>query len=375
MTYKSSAHTTESNPPLIVCATPYGIKLSKDDRVSADKRTPQQNQWRTEAAAALDASGHHAEALAFKFCGDESAGYTFACSADPLHFSRSIPKTCKCRYCSDCESRAQGLRLQKYLPAIDAALKSGPSSYRLRHIVLTTPIPLTAEEARTKYVCYWRYVNQALNRVAWRELNKQNLLSAAEVKRGRVDYKKHDIGLLIGAEFGEVGHKLHFHVLWWGCWIASEWLTEEYRKVTHDESKVTKIKLVREAAEGAQEVLAKYATKLTELPPVLVPVLRDVLKGTRRVRSYGVFFAAVQDEKESYCCPECRAALTIWPTLLFQDYRESLTAWRAEKALLNSIQAHKSGENRGPPTPGLQLSLPDMPTERPNRMKYFDAME
>lgn len=342
--------------------------------MSARERTPKQQAWRTAVVAALDAAGHGAEAFAFKYCGDEAANYTLACSADPLHFSKVIPKTCKCRYCAECESRAQALRLAKYLPAIQSALDTGPKDYRLRHIVLTTPIALTADDAREKYICYWKYVNQALNRVAWRELKKQGRLSDAEIRRGRIDYKKHGMGFLIGAEFGERSHHLHFHVLWWGCWMARNWLTEEYRRYTNDESYVTSIKQVREAADGAKEVLAKYATKLTELPPGLVPKLRDVLLGTRRVRSYGVFFALPKEEKEPYCCEVCSAKLILWPTEAFEIAKPQIEAARRERSLLNLIQAHKSGETANSPPTAVQLALPDLPPERSQRLKNFDAM-
>lgn len=348
--------------------------------MATSTRTPEQTKWRNQASDALDAAGFEALSLQFKYCGDESLNFTLACKDDPLHYSRVCPKTCKNRFCAECESYAQSKRLAVYIPAIDEAMRSGPESYRLRHIVMTTPIKLADTDCHEKLVKYWVYINQALNRVAWREFEKQNKLTKSEHRRGRIDWKKHDMGFLVGAEFGEAGHKLHFHILFWGCWIAADWLTEEYRRFTGDESKVVKIKLVNDAGKGAKEVLAKYATKLTELPPRLVPTLHSVLKGTRRVRSYGVFFNVPREELSKCDCEVCGAGLQIWNSDQFRQFALDLAAvraeterLRAERVLLNLIHGNKSGEKRKIPSNRNQLSLPDMPPEPINRLRNFDA--
>lgn len=385
--------------------------------MTTSTRTREQIQWRNQASDALTAAGFDAIALQFKYCGDESQNFTLACKSDPLHYSRVCPKTCKNRFCAECESYAQSKRLAVYVPAIDKAMKTGPKSYQPRHIVLTTPIKLVDADCHDKLVKYWVYVPKALNRVAWRELNRWPALTAAQAKlrqklqkereahelssadvarlhdlerrlsrgeqrRGRIDWKQHSMGFLIGAEFGEDGHKLHFHILFWGCWIAGNWLTEEYRRLTNDESKVTKIKRVNDAGKGAKEVLAKYATKLSELPPSLVPTLHTVLKATRRVRSYGVFFDVPREELPSCSCDVCGAGLQIWNTEQFNQFvvdlagvRAEAERLRAERSLLNLIHGNKSGEKRKTPPNRNQLSLPDMPPERINRLRYFDVLE
>ena len=124
-----------------------------------------------------------------------------------------------------------------------------------------------------------------------------------------------DFGVLGGWEFGEDGHKLHIHLLVLCPWIDAIKLSECWAEATQNICFITKVKKVRGVENGVAEV-TKYATKLTSMPPQLVPTLHKVLSRKRRIRAYGSFSGQLETvSSEPFTCPVCSGELVILPLL------------------------------------------------------------
>lgn len=298
-------------------------------------------QWRKDSALALWRAGHDYEAEAFYFCGDETKFSAIVqCSADPEHYSAPIPHTCHRRYCPDCERRANAKRFKKYMPVIEQACNFGRRDFSLKHIVLTTPYSLDDDDISERYAVSRRALGKVIERVMFLTAkdNPRIKVKPDELRRGRVSLRQHGMGLIVGDEFGEDGHKLHYHLLFYGPFIPKPRITETWQEYTNSECEINHIKKV-DTHEGAREVMMKYATKLTLLPPALVPKLRDVLHGVRRIRTYGIFYNVPPIEEDRYhACPHCDAPLdVVW-----------LSSLELPKATLDLKRGHKSGAKDPP---------------------------
>lgn len=226
-----------------------------------------------------------------------------ACSADASHPASAVCPTCHKRYCCDCAHQQSARLLARYTPFMKGLVRDDDEVYKLRHIMLSTPIALTDVDCREKMHELFNVIRDQL----W------DLLLG---KGWRAD-----CGILIASDFGENGRKLHFHILAYCPYIDKEKITEAWLKVTGGLCEVNWIRLVTEAhksdhtVDGAVAEILKYATKLWKrksdgtviyLDPKLVPVLAKVLQGTRRIRSYGIF-NGFQVEERPHVCEVCAA--------------------------------------------------------------------
>jgi hypothetical protein len=231
------------------------------------------------------------------------------CPTNPNHYHYPIRMVCNLRVCPAC-IRIQNQRLyRKYeypiLEAVHEAHHSHPR-YSLKHITLTTPYPLR-EMTRDKYQKTWARAQKTLNDVNRVVLLKQ--MSKEERRRGRLDYKQHNIGLLTTAEFGEKNHRLHFHSLFLGPFIPYQVLRETWSNNTNGEANIVEIKQI----DGKDDVIRDrliYVTKGLEcIPPDLAPRLLNIIKGSHRVRIGGIFYDFEQAEQPEKCCKVCAAKL------------------------------------------------------------------
>lgn len=265
---------------------------------------------RQRVAEELIHAGHVRDGQTLLACGDEFApGSVLYCVENPQHFAKAVPHTCHLRICPDCERRAQAERLEKYIPAINDAVRHGDRRFRLRHVVITTNVHLTDPDVNTKWREAWKVARKALNHTLLQWFVENDDVGLDELRRGWLSWKRHGVGLLVGDEFGESGNRLHFHCLVWTPFIAGELLTDRLREYSNGEFYVNKIKLVRNEGAAVKEVLAKYATKLTGLSPDMTVRLHKVLKGHRRIRSYGIWHGLPKVDKEPCQCPECNGRI------------------------------------------------------------------
>jgi len=226
-----------------------------------------------------------------------------ACSADHKHPAKTVCPTCHKRYCCDCAHQQSARLLARYTPFLKGLVRDSGDVYKLRHIVLTSPIRLIDPSCREEMHDLFNKIRDEF----WDILIGKNW--------------RDDCGVLIASDFGEDGHKLHFHMLVYSPWIDKESITDAWQQITSGLCEVNWIRLVTEDKDGGHTVdsavaeILKYATKLWKkdkdgkviyLDPTLVPVLAIVLKGTRRIRSYGLFNGFTVAE-EPHVCEVCAA--------------------------------------------------------------------
>jgi len=178
-------------------------------------------------------------------------------------------------------------------------------AYRLKHIVLTTMVPLRHPDLREKL----RYAYSCVGRLFDLYFGK------TWVRRG--------MGYIVAAEFGEQGTMLHFHLLFYGPFIVKDSLSKFWKQLTGWSIVwVSAVGVGEQDIEAAAAEVLKYATKLTQLAPQDVPVLLAVMKGTRRIRSRGVFYNMAKADERERVCRVCGETLARWSPFRWAVWRE-----------------------------------------------------
>lgn len=271
--------------------------------------------WRNEIADSLAAFGFSTDAQEYRSCGDPTlTRYVKVCSHDPAHFNRAIGHSCHLRVCEYCARRESARILKRYLPHFQAAAESHHASYRLRHIVLTTNYNLRDLDISAKYRIGWKAVNVLFDR----------LLGKGWESSGR--------GTFTGAEFGAEGQHLHFHVLAYCEYLPQDQISKEWAKLTG--CPVVWVRAVRGIKKALKEVI-KYAGKLTELDPDDIARLHAVIKGTRRIRTRGLFYKVPQLPKmeEAKICKKCGAPIENWQPDRFSVWQKNHDHAAADSSL------------------------------------------
>ena len=315
------------------------------------------NQWRNSVFEALYEAGMESVADDWLKCATSFATFevstndkkladsvrsVYVCSHDPSHYAKAVCFTCHCRVCPDCARRETARLLARYMPTVETLAKKDSRRFAFRHIVLTTPLEL--EDSNISY-----HLNRLMAAVP---KLFDNLLPA--------DWRKKQ-GYIVTAEFGSTGHKLHFHVFFYGQYIPQNALSHEWERVTGSLASVVFIRRIAfsDATESLSEQV-KYVTKfwsrdeqgeVAYFEPRLVPVLLNALAGIRRVRSYGLFYGIKEQESESLC-PHCNAPVNRWTAGDWRIYAE--TGWLPDEALLNlkhgnNSSSEPSSKDKSPP--------------------------
>lgn len=234
-------------------------------------------------------------------CSDPARAWSEkVCAADADHYRQPIVPSCRLAYCPMCASARSAELKQQYSHIVRDALNASPDNYELRHITLTTPYELTHSKMDTLAASIW-------GRAVW-------CLETLWGLRQR-HWELFDFGVLGGWEFGEDGHKLHIHLLVLSPWIDKERLNDCWAEATQNICQITWVKKVNGVDNGVAEV-TKYATKLTTMPPQLIPTLHKVLSRKRRIRAYGAFSGQLESvSSEPFTCPVCSGELVILPLL------------------------------------------------------------
>jgi hypothetical protein len=289
-------------------------------------------QWRKDVEVAFRGAGLDKVAAKWSSCSEQRVFTSFAmpdalpdgaaslevCSADPDHFQKIQCVSCDNRLCPQCARRHAARLVHRYTPAIFDALDNAPKNWSLRQIVLTTDVDAYADNLRDE-------IKRLSNLVV--DLFDSVLDAGWRAKQG----------LLFGYEFGTQGGKLHFHCLHLGPFIAQDVLSSTWADITGYQ--VVHVKRVAdfqssddEIAEAVSEAL-KYTTKFHKenpetgevawLSPDLLPRLHVAMSGTRRVRSYGVFYKVKERPRKPACCERCEAELVRWSVLDYQIFRDA----------------------------------------------------
>lgn len=334
--------------------------------------------WRVEVAAALSAAGYAKEAELFTTCSDPGKIFTvdyhadlpagsigvYVCELDPHHHAKAIAPTCKLRICPDCASVHTARLLARYVPELLDLELSSDNDYTCKHVTLTTPISLDDPELKEKLANLMKAVPRCFDLAAGKDWRK-------------------DSGLLFAFEFGEEGRKLHFHCIWFGKFISQPCLSTAWRIVTGGLAQVVWIEELDRSGESARTLEAacaevcKYATKLAHrnpdgswrwMPADDVVKLFKALKGSRRVRSYGLLYN-LEEKPRPHVCPVCSAAMlklaplewTIWRETgwLPEEFKEALKPPLINLILGNNFSGLPPPENNIPsafsvPLPGFE---------------------
>lgn len=268
--------------------------------------------WRREVAARLNDAQRWSESVNFEQCGSLFGNFqVVTCGDDVAHEVRAVPFTCHLRYCPDCEKRNQAKQVAKYTPVLkDLSENSDKPGWSLKKIELTTPYRLADDDAPALFQDAWDFFEHWLQLVCQHILKHE--LTPAEIRRQRVSYTAHGIGALAAAEFGEHGHRLHFHVLIYSPFIPKDKITDFWRQASGGECEINWIrKIDYHGVEDAVREQVKYVTKFSTLDPALVVKLADVLDGSRRLRTYGVVRGAPALDEEPHVCSECGGKLSL----------------------------------------------------------------
>lgn len=272
------------------------------------------------------------------------------CSSDPHHYAKTVVPTCQLRVCPDCAHRFTARLIDRYLPRFEEIDDNRERGFRFRHVVLTTPVSLLDKDIRSQR----KKLYQAVLRTFYHLLGDGNLTAGKK--------RFSECGLLLADEFGSGGLKLHFHMVFYGPYLPQSDLSDSWSWATGGVASVVWINKItsNKGLSDALSEVVKYTTKLWKtdrhgqvkfINPDLVPVLHKVLEGTRRIRSYGLFYDLdVQDA--GAVCPDCgapivrlaRAEWELWYNTGFMPDEFQVALGRAT---LNLIIGNKS--ERAPP--------------------------
>jgi len=365
------------------------VALVNNADISAiPQRTMAYRAWRTRVATALlDYGGLDYEAFLFYECSERplswiktktetlsaAAATVWLCSEDIRHDAALFMPTCDLRICPDCAARATARLAARYIPkAVELALSGG--AHHLRHIVFTTPISLTGNTPEKVQADVIRYSN--LPRKA------MEIVQALGVEHGR-DWSTE--GAIQSFEFGTEGLKLHFHVIQYGAYLPQDALSDAWKAVTDNEASVVYIRAIDttspESVQSDVIETLKYSVKFWSidketnehvyLEPNVMPHLLRVLKGARRVKSWGCFYKLPKPKKRVLECEICNAEMVRIGTTKWHLVQKALESGKSfkqvafEDSFLQFKLANKSKkshlyESHSPPDDGEKYRQKDM---------------
>jgi len=144
---------------------------------------------------------------------------------------------------------------------------------------------------------------------------------------------KTEQGFLVGAEFGEEGHKLHYHIIHYGQYLDHAKISSMWRELTGGDAYVTWVKGFPYKGHTIEETLRevlKYCVKfystdkttgeITAIPAHLMPMLAKVLERSRRIRTYGLFYKVPEPDRRNHLCATCGLEMIGIPVDYFVTY-------------------------------------------------------
>jgi hypothetical protein len=360
----TDSHTISAQTNVPIPAVAVVLGTDADISATPEKWSYNYRVWRTRVGTALLEYGMEKEAFQFNGCFEhpvnmiksstptlnEKAVTVWLCSHDPNHEAALFMPTCDLRICPDCAARATARLAARYIPkAIELTASGG--RYHLRHIVFTTPIELTSDTPENIRKAVIRYSN--LPRRAMQQVQDSGELLGKHQKTE---------GAIQSFEFGEDGLKLHFHVIQYGDYLPQDELSKAWQKVTKNEASIIYVKSIDastpEKIQNRVIETLKYSVKFwkidthtneyTYLEPNVMPHLLRVIKGVRRVKSWGCFYNLPKPKAEKFKCEEChnqmiRLGLDGWQNWI--ESREAgiqLVLKMRHDALLHLKLANKS---------------------------------
>jgi len=333
---------------------------ARDNSIKRSSRSGEYLRWRVNVADAYRAAGMVDEGDAFEQCSDPSHFFMLSpgdelpveaikvvvCSDHPDHLSKGICPSCQLRTCPDCAHREAARLLARYMPTLQQYFRVPyRPGWKFRSVVFTAGVSLHDGDVRQQVKHLYTSVRKVF----------ENALKSRP--QGAVAIS--DTGILLAHEFGPNGLKLHIHGLYYGPWLDQPVLADLWQRYTGWQvvyiSGVGKSKEIDNLEDAVAEVV-KYTTKFWKreksgkvvfVDPKIVPVLHKVIEGTRRVRTWGLFYD-IQEVEEKAACPTCGAPLALLSRLEWDAWSQTgfkpdeLRAALRGDVLLNSIHGNKS---------------------------------
>jgi hypothetical protein len=331
-----------------------------DNTVKRASRSGDYIRWRLRVADAYRAAGMVAEATLFEECSDPAKFFMLkpgmeipgeainvvACSSDPAHLSKAICPSCQLRTCPDCAHRETARLLARYMPTMQQYFDHPHRpNWRFSKIVFTTAISLFDGDIQEQIKDIYDHIREVLE------------IALRTHQTGRISFS--DTGTLLSHEFGPNGLKLHVHALFYGPYLRRDELIRLWEKRTGywnvSISGVGNGGRLDDLPDAVAETI-KYTAKfwkrtakgeIVYVNPEVVPVLHKAIAGSRRVRSWGLFYNIQEPDEKAYC-PVCEAPLTLmrksewdaWSQTGFMP--DELRAVLREPLLVNSKDGNKS---------------------------------
>ena len=293
----------------------------------------------------------------YEYCHREGHGWVKYCSEHPDHDQVFIPCSCSLRICNMCSPYLAGKMRVRYKPLIEAVAAKRRRGYKLKLVTLTRSIELSEDIGGDVLAT----------------------LDAAHKLYKKLWGKDKHSGAIATLEAGEVGHKIHVHMIVYGKFVwkskASElaylqsrgldekslsgglYLDEVWQELTGDYIvDIENVPAYRAVYEGL-----KYITKFSNLSPAQLVALHIALKGRRRVRSWGCFYGVSQEIEDDYeqVCRVCGAAFKTTTETGFIDVMLNHENECAHGENLDLTRANKSPPNK-------QLKMPFLEQIQPN---------
>lgn len=222
------------------------------------------------------------------YCGYcESSGETF--------HAKPIPHNCMLRICPACAQKLAAPIRDRYRPLIEHLYNVRPhKGYLLVHWTLTRSKSIDDPDATMQET-----LNMARD---W----ARELVTCHEFG-----------GAIFAGELGETSHHYHAHGLVYAPRIDQKVASKVWREISGGDY-IVYVKTFSSADAAIAEGL-KYVIKPGKLSPEQLVKLHVNLKGTRRVRAYGIFFKSKNNpyskwldvEKTRCTCPDCGGGLGV----------------------------------------------------------------
>lgn len=345
--------------------------------------------WRADVYEALSEAGQDDTAKRWLSCSDHpitkinakpgaklpaNAEMVMVCSGNHTHDAEIVTQTCDLRICPDCARRHAARLAARYTPKMLELLHQHHRTYRFRLVTFTLPYSLADDNIKDRYLAGFDQVYRVMD----------EMLS----KKGQ-DWKS-DQGFTVTAEFGSEGLKLHYHVIHYGQYLEQGELCRRWFTATDGAAQIVDVRaLVRKGKpleEAVQEVF-KYAVKFFSkdkdtrevkcIPANLMPVLSSVLAGTRRIRSYGVFYNVPEPPPGEHTCEACGSAMVgipvaYWETFLNTGFlpNELWKANREAELLLKPADKSPVKSTASPPENPIGSRLRQMEMEITRKIRH-----
>lgn len=330
-------------------------------------------------AVGLADRGHYREADRFCNCGKRVHKFV----SEDLGLEYGIRETCKSRICDRCSEsifrrfRDNGLRIVSRLPR-DPKRRVSFLTLTFKTRPLSKPYIRQCEKAVRTFV----------NRFYGRWLHRYN----RETGKFRRTSNRIDAGAIAVLEIGPSGN-VHFHLLVFGYFHPLKFMSKIWTEITGDSYRID-IRQVsqstRQSPKFAIEYILKYIRKPPTFPePVQYVDYLDLLKGIRRLHTYGIFYNNPdwKVDRDPFECPFTGSRLIyVGPAapgetvLNYFTVSDEFGKARAPTVLLNLLKAARdyydnqeveTGSGAGPGFDTTTYRDPEHQTEKPVRRIWW----